>query len=302
MATTEMSKDEEAAFAAMAAGQAIAAAAEEPDPDAGRDDEPVGEEPEGEGDDQAAGSAKPPAKMVPHAALHEERTRRQGLEAENRKLAEERALFEGRLQAVIGMQPWQPSERVAEPDENSDPIATIGLLRRRLAAIEAGGAQLTEQARDHARVNQLTAAATADARQFRQKMPDYDQAYQFFLSNRDAELAFYGVPQAERARIIDNEQLQIAAGAFQRGTSPAQVLYDVARHRGYNPKGGGGRAAGEQIERIAAGQERGKTLSGTGGGAAGPEMTADRLLKMSNEEFDAWTSRNPAKAKRLMGG
>src|ERR1700676_5606385 len=50
-------------------------------------------------------------------------------------------------------------------------------------------------------MNQLTAAATADAREFRQKTPDYDQAYQFFLSNRDAELAFYGVPQAERARI-----------------------------------------------------------------------------------------------------
>src|ERR1700736_2364167 len=123
MATTEMSKDEEAAFAAMAAGEAIAAAAE-PDPGFGRDEEPAGEAPEGEGEGEAAGSARPPAKMVPHAALHEERTRRQGLEAENRKLAEERALFEGRLQAIIGMQPQQPSERVAEPDENSDPIAT----------------------------------------------------------------------------------------------------------------------------------------------------------------------------------
>src|ERR1700738_1810645 len=104
----EWRRDEEAALAAMAAGEAIAAAAE-PGPGFGRDEEPVGEEPEGEseGEGEAAGGARPPAKMVPHAALHEERTRRQGLEAENRKLAEERALFEGRLQAILGMQPQQ---------------------------------------------------------------------------------------------------------------------------------------------------------------------------------------------------
>ena len=50
------------------------------------------------------------------------------------------------------------------------------------------------------------------------------------------------------------------------------------------------------------GNEVGKTLSVGGGGAGGGEMTAAKLLAMSNDEFDAWTSRNPAKAKRLMGG
>ncbi len=295
MAATEMSKDEEAAFAAMQAAE-MTASQDEAEAVAVDADRPAGGDSDADG--EAAGRSRPGSKMVPHAALHEERTRRQGLEAENRRLSEERALFEGRLQAILGMQP--AAQRPPEPDENSDPIATIGHLRRRLAAIEAGGAQLSAQARDQARMNQLTAAASADAREFRTKTPDYDQAYNFFLSNRDAELAFYGVPPAERAQIIDSEQLQIAAGAFQRGISPAQVLYDVARHRGYRPTGGGG--AGEKIERIAAGQERGRTLSGTGGGAAGPDMTAERLLRMSNEEFDAWTSRNPAKARRLMGG
>ena len=296
MAAQEMSKDEEAAFAAMQAAE-MTAGQGGPEAEEREIDQPGGE---GEVDGDAGKGSRPASKMVPHAALHEERTRRQGLEADNRRLSEERALFEGRLQAVLGMQ--QPAaESRPEPDENTDPIGTISLLRRRLAAIEAGGAELSAQARDQARMNQLTAAATADAREFRTKTPDYDNAYQFFLSNRDAELAFYGVPPAERARIIDNEQLQIAASAFQRGTSPAQVLYDVARHRGYRPSGGAG-GAGERIERIASGQERGRTLSGTGGGAASPEMTAERLLRMSNEEFDAWTSRNPARARRLMGG
>jgi hypothetical protein len=302
MPTTELSKDEEAAFAAMQAGEPIPAV---PDGETG-ETAPGGAEDEAASPADGGGSSeRPPSRMVPHAALHEERTRRQGLEAENRRLVEERALFEGRLQAVLGLQRQaaSPTQPPPEPDENTDPIGTIGHLRRRLAAVEAGGARLGEQARDQAVLNQLTAAATADAREFRARTPDYDEAYQFFLSNRDAELAFYGVPPAERAQIIDREQLQIAASAFQRGASPAQLLYDVARHRGFKGGGGGnGAAAGERIERIASGQARGRTLSGTGGGAAGPEMTAERLLKMSNAEFDAWTSRNPAKAKRLMGG
>ena len=59
-----------------------------------------------------------------------------------------------------------------------------------------------------------------------------------------------------------------------------------------------GPVLGNRIER---GQQRSQTLSGTGGGAAPTEMTASRLLAMSNDEFDAWTTKNPAKAARLMG-
>jgi len=31
-------------------------------------------------------------------------------------------------------------------------------------------------------------------------------------------------------------------------------------------------------------------------------MTAEALLKMPVDEFEAWVTKNPAKAKRIMGG
>jgi hypothetical protein len=60
-------------------------------------------------------------------------------------------------------------------------------------------------------------------------------------------------------------------------------------------------AADRQIERVATGQERNRTLSGTGGGAAPVQMTATLLATMSNEDFDAWTSKNPRASDRLLG-
>ena len=91
--------------------------------------------------------------------------------------------------------------------------------------------------------------------------------------------------------------------ASQRGVSAAELLYNVAHQRGYSAKAAArnGNGADEQIERVATGQQRSPTLSGTGGGAASTKMTAEQLLSMSNDEFDTWTSKNPAATARLMG-
>src|SRR5262249_50104466 len=130
--------------------------------------------------------------------------------------------------------------------------------------------------------------------------------YNHFVRARDAELAVFGYPPAVRANLITQEELQIAAQSFAAGRSPAETLYTLAKARGFRPKAGGEAGAGgeaeAQSERIASGQAPGRTLSIAGGGAGGGEMTAAKLLAMSNDEFDAWTSRNPTKARRLMGG
>ncbi len=298
----ELSKTDEAAFAAMQREEEAPA----PPPEPESEEETA---PETESEDDAAADAVegrgPHVKIVPHEALHEERSERRRLEVENRKLAEERALFEGRLQAVLGMR--EHGQRQAEPaapekpDIATDPIGVIQHLERQIEEIRAGGQQSAEERRQQAQIASLAQAAVADAQQFRAKTADYGDAYQFFRENRAAELQAYGVPADQIPAIIGQEELQIAHGAFQRQQSPAEVLYNVAKHRGYKPKAAPP-AATEQIDRIAGGQERSRTLSSAGGGATETGMTAERLLKMSPAEFDAWTAKNPTKTKRLMGG
>jgi hypothetical protein len=307
----EMSKAEEAAFASMR--EETSAPASEPEP--AEDEAPLegagpppqgeeGEAPETEGEAQAKPAER--ARFVPQAALHEERSRRQQLEAENRRLSEERTRFDERLKVIQEMNRPQPEP---EPDAYADPIAKIVRQDQRIADLEQrivqGNQQWTEQQQQAEQVRRIAQAASADADRFKTEKPDYDQAYQFWMRSRAGEMQAQGLPSARIVEELQKEELQISAGAFQRSVSPAETLYEIAKHRGY--KAGNGRAdnghdgAAEQIQRVATGQQRNQTLSGTGGGAAPVQMTAERLIAMSADEFDAWTSKNPAATQRLMG-
>src|SRR5438552_2990095 len=97
----ELSKSEEAAFAAMQ--EADRAAEPAPEPEASEEDAaPPEAEAEGEASDGGGdGGEARRQKYVPHEALHEERIRRQAVEAENRRLAEERARFDERLRIIM---------------------------------------------------------------------------------------------------------------------------------------------------------------------------------------------------------
>jgi hypothetical protein len=250
---------------------------------------------------------------VPSRRLKEESDRRQELERENRRLAEERTRFDERLRVVMEMRQAEAQQRAEppapRPTAQTDPIGTIESLDDRLARLEYGGQQQNEYIRQQQDAANIYNAAMIDATQFRQQQPDYGNAYDYFRQTRAAELQTYGYTPQQIQKTIGDEEFAIAAGSFQRGVSPAQTLYRVAQARGYQPQsqpmpngnanGSGGDA---QVARINQGQRRSQTLSGTGGGAGPTEMTADRLIKMSNAEFDAWTTKNPAKAKRLLGG
>ena len=101
----ELSKSEEAAFVAMQ--EAERAAEPAPEPEAGGEDAGAEEIEAGAGE----GGEERRQKYVPHEALHEERIRRQAVEADNRRLAEERARFDERLRIIMDMNAPQPQAR-----------------------------------------------------------------------------------------------------------------------------------------------------------------------------------------------
>lgn len=308
----EMSQSEQAAWAAMQqqTGGPESQPSTEPASDEAVPSESEAEQPqeaetepaeaESEDDQQQRRS-----RTVPVAALQEERTRRQQLEADNRRLAEERARFDERLRVIQEM--YAPQQQPQpEPDEQVDPIGTITHLRERLARLEQGNQQYSAERQAQVQVEQLAAAAGQDVQAFKNKIPDYMEAFNYWATNRAAELQSFGVPPQQLDAVLRQEQLQIAANAFQRGVSPAQTLYQVARARGFKPGNGSisegqDNPAAEQVERIATGQQRNQTLSGTGGGSALSAMTAQRLANMSMDEFAEWTAKNPRRTDQLLG-
>src|SRR4051794_14238967 len=103
----ELSKSEEAAFIAMQEAEQASEPAAEPETDG---ESEAAAEGQGETGSADAGDERR-QKYVPHEALHEERLRRQAVEGENRRLAEERARFEERLRIIMDMNGAQPQGR-----------------------------------------------------------------------------------------------------------------------------------------------------------------------------------------------
>ncbi|UZE51905.1 hypothetical protein ONR75_15855 [Rhodopseudomonas sp. P2A-2r] len=136
-------------------------------------------------------------------------------------------------------------------------------------------------------------------------VPDYRKAYDFLLNSRAADLKAIGYDTPEKLHnALTADEFAIAQMAKDQGRSPAAMLYALAQARGYKaaaaPAADGGTAA-ERLAKIEAGQAANKSLSDLGGEAPGGAMTAQRLIDMPMAEFEAWTAKNPAMAKRLMG-
>ncbi len=267
--------------------------------------------------DKAGDRGKEPEKMVSLAALHEERATRKARDADLRKAQTELAELKGKFSII---------ERLNLPPGENDPAAavkptpeedifgavkatdeTVAQLQKRLDDADAATKAATEQTTF---VNNYK----ADAAKFEATKPDFKKAYDFILNSRAEELKAIGYDTPEALHnALNADEFAIAEMAFSKGKSPAEMLYALAVQRGYktaaapvDPAAGdakpGEGSAAERLDTIAAGQAANKSLSNLGGEAPGGEMTAAQLIAMPMAEFEAWTEKNPAKAKRLMGG
>jgi hypothetical protein len=171
----------------------------------------------------------------------------------------------------------------------------VAEIQRRLAAED-------DQRRADGQRNNLIAAYRMDAAQFEAQNPDFKAAYTHLLNSRATELQAIGYEDPMQLhQALTNDEMSIAQMALANKKSAAEIIYNLAQQRGYRRAVPGGKSA-EKLDAIARGQNASKSLASTGGSAGDGDVTADMLLKMPMDEFEAWCSKNPAKAKRLMGG
>ncbi len=247
--------------------------------------------------EQAEPQAPQRDKMVPHAALHEERKLRQARDAEVQQLREERARYDERLKIL--QERWQPTEQQSNdpPDIDKDARGYVEWIGRQTQAIQQQEAQRQQQTYVQQQVGELRGWASSQEAVFRQEAPDWDAAANFLKQNRIAEFRAMGTPDTEIQKSLDMDLLMIAQSSRQSGVNPAQRLYEIAKLRGYQPQQGN--QAVEQAETIQRGQRMATAAPGGGGGVGA--VTADQLLAMSAEEFDAFSKKNPAQLRRIMG-
>ena len=215
-------------------------------------------------------------RLVPLGALQEERQKRQ-------REREERLKLEGRLQLLERM---ANEPRAPEPAKELDPLAKLDESHRFVTEQRQREQQETAK-RD------LVNFYASDAAEFASTTPDFNDAYAYVSEHRMRELQLMGWSPQQAQEILQANELAIAQQARASGKSPAQIVYEMAKHRGYagkKPEPEPAKvAAADKLETVASGQRAAKSLSQASGGT--PRASSlQALLDMDDDEFDKATS------------
>lgn len=239
---------------------------------------------------EEGGDVEKPAGTVPQGALHAEREKRKGVEAELKTAREQLAAIQQLREQALARKP----EPLPTPE---DPAATDYLRQR----IEEQGQQINRfsQERDLAAVEQaeyeqLGSLMSASENDYRQAQPDYDQAIDHVVQARARELALYGLQPAQIQQTIREEVIDIVRSAVAQNRNPAELGYQIALSRGYRPAQGGDAPAPQPVNGAAAARvaaigaaRAGSQSLGQAAGSTPQTLNADAIAAMSADEFDA---------------
>jgi hypothetical protein len=264
----------------------------------------AGAEGAGEQGEEAAAPEKQPAKeerVVPLAALHEERNARKELQRQLNETRQQQAardaVIERRLQALAN-----PQQETQVPDKVDAPV---DYLDHRLEQISAQQRAILEreqqrdqQSQQQAARQQLANTVIQQRVAFEREAPDLPDAAAHLHSVRVRQLSMLGVPEDRAAQQataeMDNALLQWAY----EGRNAAQTAYEFAKASGYAPKAPTAQSPAEKIESQRRGTAAARSLGGGGAPNAG-KLTAEALANMSEEDFSKLTE---AQFRQAMGG
>ena len=259
---------------------------------------PPSPEPGEGGDEVETQTLEKAERVVPLATLLEARTENKAMRDRMHQIELDNARYLERFKIIEqAHQQQQPQEK--PPSPRDDPFAYVETVPGQLQQL-AQKVQTFEQREKAAEARtQVLSAYKQDADTFKASHSDFDQAYEFLVSGRIAELQAVGHQNPQEG--VHQDELAIVIHALQTGKSPAETMYNVAKARGWRPGNGSADASGK-LDAIERGQQQGRSLQSVGGAGGADDMTAERLLKMPLNEYEKWVNKNPAKARRIMGG
>lgn len=289
---------------------------EAPEPEA-EEEEVEAEEPEAKADD--AETDEPEAEERPkkdgRVALRKfraEEERRKAAEKQAAELREQFARADERLKLLAqAQQPPQPQEE-PPPDPAVDPIGALQWQQKQIEAQRQAAEQQQRSAQEQAVISQIDAGYRRAFSEFSTATPDAPEAYQHFTSALGNYFQMLGVPDAQIDALVVQEERKLAYQAAQRGQNPAEIVYNLAKQFGYQPKAKSEveTATDEAVEKAEKDIDRrqkaaaaAKSLSAAGGSRGGRMPSMAELASMSDEEFADMRSRmSDREFRRLAGG
>lgn len=240
------------------------------------------------------------AETVPHGQFHRERERRKQAEEREKLLSDNYTKLLARTQELLEPRQQQEQQTETVPDFDSDPFAAGKWTNEQLRKIQQEMKERSEREQQTATERQQdqvfqthVKAAIGD---FIKTAPDYPAAFNHLAQARDAELkALYPqLTDEQRVTYLKQEYRAIFDANLRAGVNPAQKIYEIAKGRGYQPKGATPppNAAADLTRQE---ELRVASLSlGKGGGAVADtgRVSPEQLLEMSDADFAAYKKKH----------
>lgn len=262
------------------------------------DNQPAGGDAD-EADEQVSGeeiagkAADKLDKTVPIHALHEARAQLKEQREQMAQLQQRLGQFESLRNELIQYRQSQQQAQQQQSDAEAFEEDPIGYLRRQneqiMRSMNAKDQATTEQTQA---VNAMNAFLTEVDRQkqvFMQDHPDYLEAYNFIQQQRMADYDIIGITDMDRKQQqLGTEAMQLSYYALENGMNPAELVYKMAKHRGYTPKGQQKPPANlqEQVNKLNSGQQAAQSLSGMASGPEDQPLNLSNVAEMSDDDFD----------------
>jgi hypothetical protein len=286
-------------------------------------------------------------RFVPHAALHKERLARKELAAQMEALRQDRAREQSELAQLkeriailneaFSAPDAQEQEQDADPTDSDEPIdpetdifGAFKQLQKQLIKERSERDQGIKTATETAKLSQtqlaeqqLQRAYQDDALHYAQSVPDFGAAYQYLSQARRSELKIMGIvgmtdDSAIQRQMIEEER-QIVIHAVRTGRRPADIIYNLAKAKGFRgveappvadtepaakatPAAAKATPAMDAIAAAEKAQRAAATLSGGGGGSSEAEPSMSTLASMSDDQFSEFVGKHGMdKVNRIMG-
>lgn len=278
--------------------------AEEQELEAGEDktEEILAEEADGETDKEPEKEADDKdERQVPLAALYEERYRRQELQRQveeaQRKTERMEEMFTRFREEALGAKEQQHIPKY-EDDPEGNLKGTIAALQKEVEAFKQQSTQQQEQSKGQAQQQQLLEQYASDVRAFSAEKKDFQEAYNHLAKAMDDDLKARGFEDPmERRNILQYEEGVMVGRALKSGKSPAEIIYNYAKARGYM----NGKGEEDKLERLQKGADASKSLGNVKGKGDAP-TTLERLAELADTDPDAFDREwYKAQQKGLLG-
>lgn len=233
-------------------------------------------------------------RLVPFAAVVEERGKRKALDEQLKAAQDELA----RLRGTAAPPPAQQQTQ----EQGIDPLADIESLKEFKNNYERQQQEAAERSAFSQHVIKLE-------NEYAATNPDYKEAVDYLANLRRTQLRAIGLSDAQIGAQMAQEAYDTARHALATEQSPAEVFHALARASGFTsrapepapaaqPSPAPEPAAIQRLATLQQGQQAARTTSGAGGGAPEPTLSLAAAAKLEGADFDAfWKS---GKARQLM--